>query len=81
MGFYPNYDLQNATNYDFSFVMESDYWDITGCTLYLKNGSNIINTSSTSYTTRVCNISIELNTDSYTTITSQAIYNLIAQMI
>ena len=75
-GFYPNYDLQNATNYDFSFVMESDYWDITGCTLYLKNGSNIINTSSTSYTTRVCNISIELNTDSYTTITSQAIYNL-----
>ena len=75
-GFYPNFDLQNNTKYNFSFVMDSDYWDITDCTLYLKNGSTTISSSSTSYTSRNCNITIELDTNSYTTITSEAIYNL-----
>ena len=75
-GFYPNFDLQNDTKYNFSFVMDSDYWDITDCTLYLKNESTTISSSSTSYTTTNCNITIELDTDSYTTITSETIYNL-----
>jgi len=56
--------------------MDSDYWDITDCTLYLKNGSTTISSSSTSYTSTNCNITIELDTDSYTSITSEAIYNL-----
>ncbi len=75
-GFYPNTDLQNGTMYDLSFSMDSEYWAITGCTLYLKNGTNTINSSSTAFTTTSCDIKIPINADGYSSIISQAVYNL-----
>jgi len=62
--------------YDLSFSMDSEYWDITGCTLYLKNGTNTINSSSTAFTTTSCDIKIPINADGYSSIISQAVYNL-----
>lgn len=75
--FYPsNKVLNNNTAYTFSFNMTSSYWDITGCTLYLKNDTATISQSSTTYTTSTCDISINYNTNDQTKIISEAEYQL-----
>jgi hypothetical protein len=74
--FSPTSDLNNDTAYDFRFVMTSTYRDITGCTLYLINDGSILSSSSTSYTTSLCDITINYNTGSYDTIVSKVVYEL-----
>jgi len=74
--FSPTSDLNNDTAYDFRFVMSSTYWDITGCTLYLINEGSILSSSSSSYTTSSCDITINYNTGSYDTIVSKVVYEL-----
>jgi len=69
--------LNNNTKYNFSFTLNSSYWDITNCTLSLKNGSSILNQTS-SYTSSSCYIRIEQNTFNMTNITSEAVYELIS---
>lgn len=74
-GFEPTTDLQNNTAYDFVFELDSSFWTITGCTFYLKNGTNTIDSGS-SYTGSTCDVTINLDTDDYEMIIAQAIYNL-----
>lgn len=69
------FTLNNGTNYTFMFNLTSDYWTVTSCTLTLLNGSTTI-TSGSGYTTTTCGIDIPLNTDGYSTITSQVTYYL-----
>ena len=72
-----NIVLNNDTNYNFTFNLTSGYWDITDCTLALKNTSNTLISSSSSYTTRDCSIRIEFNTGhNFTTLISEATYQL-----
>jgi hypothetical protein len=68
--------LNNKTNYNFTFNLTSSYWEITSCTLTLKNASNTLASSSASYTTSKCSIQIELNTGNQTTIISEATYGI-----
>lgn len=68
--------LNNDTSYDFQFNLSSGYWDITDCTLNLKNDSETLANSSVTYDTRNCDISITFNTGNQTTIISEATYEL-----
>jgi len=58
------------------FNMTSDYWTITDCTLYILNGTTVLDSSSVSYDADSCDIAITYNTDSYETIISRATYSL-----
>ena len=70
-----NIVLGNNTEYEFAFNLTSYYWDITSCTLYLKNSSDdLLASSSASYNTSECNIAITLDTINYTQIVSEAIW-------
>ncbi len=71
-----NIVLLNNTNYTFNFNLDSSYWAITNCILYLKNGTTILSQSSSSFNTSNCNISINYNTGNFTSIISQAVYEL-----
>jgi len=73
--FSPTTDLQNGTDYNFVFDMDSDYWTITGCTFYLKSNGTTIQSGS-SYTGTTCDVTLNQNTQNYTTITAETIYNL-----
>ncbi len=65
--------LINQTNYTFRFNATSDFWAITGCTLYLKHANGtVIQSSSATYSGADCDIAIELNTGNLTYILSQA---------
>ncbi len=68
--------LNNNTNYNFSFTLNSSYNDITNCTLRLKNGSEILSQSSSSFTTSSCGITIEYSTGNFTSILSEAIFEI-----
>ncbi len=67
--------LNNNTNYNFSFTLNSSFTDITNCTLRLRNGSEILSQSS-SYTSSSCGITIEYNTNDFTSILSEAIFEI-----
>ena len=67
--------LNNNTKFNFTFTLNSTVWPITNCTLRLKNGTTLLNESS-SFTSSSCFISIELDTSDMTNITSEAIYEL-----
>ena len=75
--FTPITDLDNGTDYNFTFDMSSAYWTITSCNMYLRNssGTTIANIAGT-YNDTDCNATIEYNTDNLTTIRSYVIYTL-----
>lgn len=71
--FYPKESpLQNKTDYNFRFNLSSSFWNITGCTLYLKNASTTLTQSSSSFNTTNCNIGIDFNTGNQSSIISEA---------
>jgi hypothetical protein len=72
--FSPDGALNNNTKYNFTFRLNSSYFDITSCTLYIKNGSTIYKSSSSSFTARWCDITIEADTGKNKTLTSEAVY-------
>lgn len=74
--FSPTTDLQNDTEYTFSFNMNSTFWTVTGCTAYLKNGTTVLTSSSSSYTTSSCDISMAYNSTGLDKIRLEAHYNL-----
>jgi len=67
--------LNNNTKYNFTFTLNSTVWPVTNCTLKLKNGTTVLNETS-SFTSNSCFIRIEQDTFSMTNITSEAIYEL-----
>ncbi len=70
--------LNNNTNFNFTFTLNSSVWPLTNCTLFLKNGSQILNQTS-SFTSNSCFLSIEQNTGNMSNITSEAVYELDSQ--
>lgn len=68
--------LNNNTKYNFTFNLTSSYWEITDCSLTLKNTSEDLAVSDASYDTDSCSIRIELSTGNQTTIISEATYEL-----
>jgi len=68
--------LNNGTKYNFTFNLTSEYWDIEDCTLYIKNTTNTLNSSSDSFTNNNCLITIEYDVGKQTTIISEAKYTL-----
>lgn len=71
-----NQVLNNNTDYTFIFNLTSSYWEITDCTLYLRNTTTILAQSSSSFTASDCVISITLNTGNQTKISSVATYEI-----
>ncbi len=71
-----NIILQNNTNYTFMFNMTSSYWTVTDCTLFIQNGSTVLASSSASFDSDSCDISIIYNTSGLDTIISKAVYSL-----
>jgi len=67
--------LNNDTHYNFTFTLNSTVWEVTNCTLRLKNGTVLLNETS-NFTSDSCYIRMELNTIDMTTIVSEAIYEL-----
>jgi len=67
--------LNNGTNYNFTFTLNSTVWEVTNCNLTLKNGSAVLNTTS-NFTSNSCFLRIEQNTGNMTNITSEAVYEL-----
>ncbi len=69
--------IANGTNITFSFNYSSSFFDITDCTLFIFNATQQVQyiNSSTSFTTRSCNISININTRTNTTFVVKAIVN------
>lgn len=65
-----NVVLFNNTAYNFTFNISSSFWDITSCTLLLKNQTNTFDSSSSSFNTRNCNIQITAKTGKNSTIIS-----------
>lgn len=70
-----NIILNNNTKYNFTFTLNSTVWDVTGCALYLRNGSTLLDSTS-SYTSSSCFLRIEQDTFSMTNITSEVIYQI-----
>ena len=70
--------LNNDTEYNFTFTLNSTIWPLTNCTLRLFNGTILMNETS-SFTSTSCFISIGRNTSSMTDITAQGIYELDSQ--
>lgn len=68
--------LNNDTIYNFTFNLTSSHWTVTDCTLYIKNSTDTLTSSSTSYTDTTCNISINYNTGNHDEIITEAIYFL-----
>ena len=73
-----NIVLNNNTNYNFTFILNSTVWPLTNCTLRLKNNS-ILFSETSSFSSTGCFLRIEMNTDNSTNITSEAIYELNSQ--
>jgi len=67
--------LNNNTKYNFTFTLNSTVWGVTGCALYLKNGSILLDSTS-SYTSSSCFLRIEQDTFNMTTITSEVVYQI-----
>ena len=69
--FYPETSpLLNNTNYTFTFNLTSEYWNITACTLYLKNDTTVLTSSSGAWNTSNCDIAILYNTNNWSQIIS-----------
>ncbi len=65
--------LNNNTKYNFTFTLNSSEWLVTNCTLRLKNGSNILNQTS-SNTANSCFLRIEYFIGDVDNVTSEATY-------
>ena len=74
--FTPVGDLANGTSYDFRFQMSSSYWTVTGCTLSVQGDGATISSSSTSYDSNSCDITVTENSGTYSTMTSYVEYSL-----
>ena len=75
--FYPkNTVLQNKTDVTFSFNMTSTFYNISACTLYLRNTSERLASNSCFFNSSQGNTSIVFNTGNQTLIISEAIYQL-----
>lgn len=68
--------LSNNTIYNFTFNLNSSYWDITNCTLFLYNETGIIKQNSSDFTNRYCNITILEDTKNNTFVRTIALYVL-----
>ena len=68
--------LLNNTAYDFVFNLTSSFWNITACTLYLENITQLFTSNSNTFNSSVCNILITLNTGGNSTLTARAVYQL-----
>lgn len=71
-----NTNLVNKTDYTFVFNMTSTIFNITGCTLRLKNESQLLTQSGGSLNGSLCEISIDFNTGNQTLIIAEAEYQL-----
>lgn len=78
--FFPrNLLLNNNTNYNFTFILNSTGRPVTGCTLTIKNGSQVIGQDS-GYNPNSCYLEVlNLNTGNATNLTSEANYELSSQ--
>ena len=70
--------LNNNTKFNFTFTLNSTVWEITNCTLRLKNGTILLSETS-SFVSTGCFIRIEQDTFNMTNITAEAIYVLDSQ--
>ncbi len=68
--------LTNDTTYEFMFNLTSSYWNVSDCSLTLKNGSTTLITNSSSFSGTACDIRITYNTGNYSRIISEATYQL-----
>lgn len=68
--------LNNNTDFEFIFNMTSTFWNLTGCTLKLRNNSEVLTSSSSTFNGSQCIIPITFNTGNQTVIISEATYEL-----
>lgn len=68
--------LINSTAYDFIFNLSSSFWNITACTLYLENTTQIFTSNTNTFNGSLCNILINANTGRNSTIIARAVYQL-----
>jgi len=70
--FYPiQGPLMNNTNYTFTFNITSEYWNITTCNFYVKNGSEVVLDSvAGTFNNSQCDASILYNTNNWSQIIS-----------
>lgn len=74
--FNPTGTITNGTTHNFAFNLTSSYWGITSCSLNITNGTSLLGSSTTSYGTGYCNITLAINTLNYTRIVSTAYWQL-----
>ena len=71
-----NQVLNNNTDFTFVANLTSSFWNITACTLTLKNTTTVLSKSSTTFNGSECIISIVLNTGNQSIIISSLSYRL-----
>jgi hypothetical protein len=73
--FSPNMEaINNNTDYNFQFVLDSSYWSLANCTLFLKNTTTTFNQSSSAFNSSHCDITIPFNTGNLRYLKSEAEY-------
>jgi hypothetical protein len=68
--------LNNNTIYNFNFSLSSSNFAITDCELFIKNESTTITQATGTFNDFFCNATIAFNTNNYTTLISEARYEL-----
>ncbi len=68
--------LNNNTNITFSFNLTSSFWNMTGCTLRLKNASEELSQGDCQFNGSQSNVSIIFNTGNQSIIIAEAEYEL-----
>jgi len=71
-----NIPLNNDTDYNFTYNLTSSYWNITNCVFTLKNNSQTLAQSSSSFNTSRCSILIQFNTGNQSKLIASATYKL-----
>ena len=71
-----NQILNNNTDITFSFNLTSSFWNITGCTLRLKNSSEELAQGDCQFNGSLSNVSIFFNTGNQSIIIAEATYEL-----
>lgn len=74
--FAPDEVLVNNTPYNFTFNLTSSIWNITACTFYIKNATQTLSSSSSSFNGSRCDIGIEFNVGNQTKIILDGVYRL-----
>lgn len=65
--------LNNQTNYTFQFNLTSDLWQVTNCTMAIKNASTTLTSASGTFTDSTCDVAITFNTGFQQALTAQAL--------